>query len=72
MKIRIRQLCKWSLSAGEVEIGADASYEPGGYEKIILRIESQELSNRSRISEDTSRSEIEVTKSTIPNRSPRI
>ena len=40
--------------------GADALYGPGGYVNITLRMESQELSIRNRISEDMARSELEV------------
>ena len=65
-------------------LGADAWYGPGGYENIVLRIESQELSMRNRISEEincTQRSWshgrrrslcVTPSKSTIQNRSPRL
>ena len=48
----------WQVeSASRGEPNADALYGPGGYEYIILRVESQELSIRNRISEDMAPSE---------------
>ena len=35
-------------------------YRPGGYENVILRMESQELSTRKRMSEHVARSELEA------------
>ena len=42
------------------EPSADALCGPGGYENIILRMESPELSIRNRISEELARSELEA------------
>ena len=41
------------------EPGADALYGTGGCESILLRVESQEFSIRTRISEEAARSELE-------------
>ena len=47
-------------SASREERNADALYGPGECEHILLRVDSQELRIRNRISEDTARSELEA------------
>ena len=47
-------------SVREGEPGADAPHGPGGYDNIIWRVESQELSTRNRISEEVARSELQA------------
>ena len=42
------------------EPDADALYRPGGYENVIWRKESHQLSTRKRISEKLARSELEA------------
>ena len=42
------------------ESESDALYARGGYEHIMLRMESHELSSRNRISEEMARTEFEV------------
>ena len=54
-KSRTHQFGKKALSGA----CADALYGPRGYENVTLRMESQALSTRNRISEDLARSELE-------------
>ena len=47
-------------SACRRELRADAPYGPGGFDNITLRMESQALSIRNKISEERARSEKEA------------